>query len=196
MKTILTIYSEYTIPPNLQRHMFEVAAVGRYVVDHWKTGNLDKDLVTKTLLLHDMANIIKFRPPFLGWSEDETVHWLAVQKQFVEKYGSDHHKANEVIIQEIDPPEVEKVVETSLCIGWHHGDKEPSWEGRVCDFADCSVSPKGIVGFEARIADLLQRYHKVEDEGVQRSRINAQQLREYVTVDLDELPDVNFDQEI
>jgi 5'-deoxynucleotidase YfbR-like HD superfamily hydrolase len=41
--------------------MYRVAAIGQYIADHLRADvKVDKDLITKVNLLHDMGNIVKF----------------------------------------------------------------------------------------------------------------------------------------
>lgn len=68
---IQEIYRRYSIPPNLERHMLQVAAVGEYICTHWSGPELNSQLILQALLLHDLGNIVKFKRPFLGELEQE-----------------------------------------------------------------------------------------------------------------------------
>ena len=70
---IKDIYSKYNIPPNLQLHMFRVAAFADILCDNHKKVDFDKEIIIKSCLLHDLGNIIKFDfdnfPELLGAEE-------------------------------------------------------------------------------------------------------------------------------
>lgn len=193
---ILETYRRYDIPPNLVRHQLEVAAVGRYICDHWTGEAVDKNLVTQALLFHDMGNIIKFKRPFLGELEKDALHWEQVQDKYFQKYGRDVHVATCAIIRELGAKQAlfvaEKVQEGNF-IGY----ESLPWEVKVCEYADCCVTPQGIVGFETRLTDLMARYHRTNDEEwVAIMRRNATDVERMVNVNLSELSLVNFDEEI
>ncbi len=57
--TIQQLYEKYEIMPNLQLHMYRVAAVAKMICDHFQKP-INKQEVIITCLLHDIGNIIKF----------------------------------------------------------------------------------------------------------------------------------------
>src|SRR5437588_9728526 len=62
MTNILEVYRKYSIPTNLQLHMLRAAAIGKLITDHWNYQHgpaIDVSVIIKTLLLHDMGNIVK-----------------------------------------------------------------------------------------------------------------------------------------
>jgi hypothetical protein len=156
--TISSLYQKYKIPPNLIRHHLEVTAVGRWICDHWKGEPIDKELITRALLLHDMGNILKFKRPFLGELEQDAEYWEQVQDEFKETYGSDVHSATITIVNEIGFPAVASLL-TEMRNLWFAPPLTVSLEARICEYADCCVTPQGIEGFEARMEDFRQRYH-------------------------------------
>ena len=56
---ITDIYSKYSIPLNLQRHMLGVAALASAICDLFLESVVNKELIVKTSLLHDMGNVLK-----------------------------------------------------------------------------------------------------------------------------------------
>src|ERR1035437_2830314 len=100
-RKILEIYSEYKIPPNLQRHMFWVAAVATMICDNFDEPLPKEDIIT-ACLLHDMGNIVKYElgyfPEFL--KPEGLEYWQNVQNEFREKYGEDEHKVTFLITKE------------------------------------------------------------------------------------------------
>lgn len=198
MSDILEIYQQYNIPPNLQRHMLEVTAVGRFIVDHWRGEQVNKQLITHTLLLHDMGNIIKFQKPFLSDMGKDETYWVKVQHDFKKKYGNDVHHATEEIICEILGEESD-VLKLTNQLGFHSIEQTGylSLEARICDHADMCVSPTGITTFAKRIEDLQQRYQKHDiEKGIVLRKENAKYIQQHVDVDLDSLPEIDFTREI
>ena len=182
--SIQQIYNHYQIPPNLQRHMLEVTAVGRYICDHWSGPSVDKELITKALFLHDMGNIIKFKRPFLGELEPDAAHWEQVQAEFVQKYGSDVHTATMTIITELGKEkEIGWILENMRLVTKQSG-ADDSDVVKICEYADCCVSPEGIVGFERRLLDLIERYQKKNTEWIGIMRSIADYIQANVTIDL------------
>jgi hypothetical protein len=196
--TIAQIYTQYQIPPNLQRHQLEVTAVGQYICDHWIGVSIDKKLVTETLLLHDMGNIIKFKRPFLSEELRDSLHnWEKIQDDFIQKYGKNVHTATMHIAKELQVSD--KTYEMISMLDGEYLAKH----GYSCDelyisnYADMTVSPEGIVGYEKRAEDLKERYGQ---ENIDQHGARRQMNREYVEVrvdtDLSNLRMIDFSQEI
>lgn len=195
--TAADLYSYYKIPPQLQQHQLQVTAVGRYLCDHWTKGKINKELVTKALLLHDMGNIVKFKQPFIGHMEKDAPYWEHVQEEFIQKYGSVAHKATTTILQEIG---VEKeIVELLHSVGYEAQEKgNVLWdEAKIADYADMCVSPKGVVGFEERMQDLIVRYNLTGNErGIAMRRADLEYIQKHVGINLKRLPIINWEPEI
>lgn len=194
---ILDIYDQYQIPPQLQRHQLEVAAVGMYVIDHWQGPKIHKKPLLETLLLHDMGNIVKFKRPFLGEMEKDAKHWEQVQREFFTKYGKETHVVTLAVLKEIGVgKETQEIVRQ---MGYAADGKlyAERWEAKIADFADTCVTPKGIEGFEIRIQDLITRYHLPEGTlKVQAWRDNAAEVQENVDVELSEVAAHDFSKAI
>ncbi len=194
---ILDIYTRYTIPPNLQRHMLEVTAVGQFIAEHWKGPGIDKNLLTQTLLLHDMGNIVKFKKPFLGELAENSTYWEDIQQQFIQKYGTNAHDATEAIVRELH---VSKAVQETIIQMRANPDGSTAavtWEAKIADCADLCVSPEGIVGLEKRLADFMKRYHLNETDPVVIAWTNnAKEVAKYMVVDMNEIPKQDFNEEI
>ncbi|HSW89432.1 MAG TPA: hypothetical protein VLH19_01005 [Patescibacteria group bacterium] len=182
--TTSRIYERYTIPPNLIRHQLEVTAVGRWVCDHWVGQDINEELITQALLLHDMGNIIKFKRPFLGELEKDHTHWENVQEEFIATYGNDVHTATDAIVNELGLPEVFDLLQQMEAV-WKDPEHEQSWDAKICEYADCCVTPEGIVGFEIRIADLKNRYDMTDtSQHVILATKNAREVEENYKGDL------------
>lgn len=162
-KNITDIYHHYHIPLNLQDHMLSVAAVGKIVCNHIRAKKIDSELVTSTLLLHDMGNIIKFNFDntkfFVDEDQSKIDHYRQIQIQFIEKYGTDADQATLKIITEITSDQrIKDLCESSHGSHAHSFIDQPHWEPKICYYADMRISPLGIISVDDRFADLMHRY--------------------------------------
>lgn len=155
--TINTIYTRFQIPPNLKRHMREVATVSQYLLDNWTGEKADQQLTIQTALLHDLGNIVKFKRPFMGELELKADHWEAVQDEMISKYGSNAKSATHQMVAEVGlEKSIGKVLRDMDRL--LEGNNAVMSEAQIVEFADLCVSPEGIVGFERRKQDLIDRY--------------------------------------
>ncbi len=155
------IYAKYQIPEILQNHMYKVAAVGRLIVESLKPQiDLDIDIVTKELLLHDMGNILKI--PVKGnslFTEQEQLSLAKVQEEFLEKFGKEEHVATLTIAKEVGVPEkVIHILENTGSSKLYLTVESEDWYLKVCSYADFRVSPKRIVSIVERFDEIIQRY--------------------------------------
>lgn len=166
MRTIQEIYDEYNIMPTLREHMFRVAAVGEMILDSGDF-NADRDQVMTALLLHDMANIIKFDltvfPQFLEPQGLE--YWQNVQDSMRDKYGSDEHAAHIAVAHEVGAGQ--EVADLVDAIGFHNlciNAESISWAQKICSYADLRVYPHGVVSLDQRLQDGRERYQVSPDQ--------------------------------
>ncbi len=195
---ILDLYATYRIPPQLQRHMLDTAAVGEYIIDHWRWGKtkatFNASTVIKVLLLHDLGNIVKFTTPFIGEMAEQAQYWLGVQAEIAQKYGPFAHQATLAMVQEVATQHPELDLTTTLVvlesIGFYAVENVgyPSWESRIADYADMCVAPQGIVGFAVRMSELIKRYGLTGQEpGIALRKDNAQLIERHATLKLGNL---------
>ena len=191
------LYSRFQIPPNLARHMAEVATVCRYVMDHW-TGpeKIDQKLVIDAALVHDLANIIKFKRPFKGDLETEGEYWQKVQSQVIAQYGQDVHQASIQMLAEAGLARLQPVLQDMFHIYTRDYDSDetpPASESRIVEYADDCVVPEGIVGFETRMQDLYRRYNfSAQDDKARRLIANKDWIQARVGVELGQMPVVQL----
>src|SRR5437899_3061825 len=99
MKVISDIYNKYKIMPTLQKHMLRVAAVASLICDSIGLP-VDRESVIAACLVHDLANIIKFRmnviPEF--FKPEGVEYWQKIKEEYIGKYGEDEHEATIKII--------------------------------------------------------------------------------------------------
>jgi hypothetical protein len=189
--TIHDVYKKYSIPLNLQTHMFRVAAVGSLISNHLNQA-IDQEVIVKTLLLHDMGNILKMNFQKLDFFEPADLsrldHYLKIKQQFLEKYGPDPDQATLKIIQEITNNQ--KIL---YLIKHSHGNhlddfiNSNQWELKICYYADMRIGPFGLISLDERFTDLKKRYsHELkalERYHRQASKIEAK-LQAVTAIDL------------
>jgi len=163
--TIAELYKKFGIPPNLQEHMQRVYGVVSFIEKHW-TGqqNIDWNLTKKMALLHDVGNIVKFdfvkHPEFLGKEEANTDYWKDIQKQMIDKYGSDDNEATRKMLTEIglDPEVVDMIFNKRFLNSIETANSKHS-ALKILYYADLRVLPLGVGSLEERIADIRKRYN-------------------------------------
>lgn len=192
LMSILQLYAQIQTPPNLQRHMQEVAVVCMIILDNWIGEKVDQQLTIQSALLHDLGNIVKFKRPFLGELEADIERWQAVQDEMILKYGSDAKKATHQMIAEIG-------LENSIGRVLHDmdrlldGDIGVMPEAQIVEFADLCVSPEGIVGYNRRKQDLIHRYGAGHGLGwVEPADRLITAIQKNVAIDLNNIETFNF----
>ena len=205
---ILAIYKKYDIPTNLQHHMLTVAALAELICDNLRDVSVDKDLVVKTCLLHDMGNIIKFNfddPSLLDEDDRQRVDELKeIRLQYLKKYGRTPDEATIAIIKEITSDF--RIVE--ICEGghWdvnHTSEKNFVWEKKIVCYADMRVGPFGILPIRERFANLAERrpeskekIMKILEHGLELEKSLQSVSRVYLTEIDDQKIDIQFGYEI
>ena len=165
MRTSREIYEKYNIMLALQLHQLRVAAVGKFICENFEQP-INKNDVILACLFHDMGNIIKFDlsvfPEFLEPEGRE--YWQGVKDEYVKKYGTDHHVANTAIAREIGLPQA--AVACIEGIGFRKTVfvvEHPSFERKICQYADLRVGPHGVLSMEERIQEGRKRYIERQD---------------------------------
>ncbi len=204
MKTVLPqqIYQKYQLPVNLQNHMLWTAALGLLISSRWKGAKLDTRLITTNLLLHDIANLIKFdfNSPLSQQSITEKrdlKYWQNVKKNLKQNYGSDVLSASIRIIQELNPQKSDKIIDL---LKKHTFETIPSllntqgsWEHKIVLYCDIRFKPEGISSLSDRIRDLQKRYQNRDDSWINKQTFKhrldnslklEQQLDSHTEIDL------------
>jgi hypothetical protein len=189
--TILQIYQQYHIPINLRQHMLRVAAVGKIVSENCNSDRINQDLVIKTLLLHDMGNILKFNFDntsfFIKEDKKKIDTYRQIQLEFTTKYGSDADIATIKIIKEITTDQ--KIID--LCANTHGQHVKEfldtsKWNYKICYYSDMRIDPNGVVSIDNRFEDLIARYPKKDELVIyqQQCEIIESQLQKISSIDL------------
>lgn len=151
---ITKIYDKYFLPEHLQLHMLRVTACANLIMDNWIGEKLNKEAVTRVLLLHDMGNMAK-----IPEKEITDINLLKIRKVFTEKYGENDHEINLEIarIEGLNSKEIEllngkrsRKNEETL--------KDNSYERKICAYCDQRVSPNGVTSIQERLEDAKIRY--------------------------------------
>ncbi len=159
-RKISEIYTEYKIMPNLQMHMYRVAAVASIICDNLDE-KVNKEEIITACLLHDMGNIIKsdfeFLPELLQPQGPE--YWQKVKDEYIGKYGDSDHEANVQITKELSSSGnvlylVGQIHFSLMCV---HRDIV-DMNVKITHYADGRVDPYGIVSYEERMNEAKERY--------------------------------------
>lgn len=158
--TIKDIYRKYQIMPQLSLHMRRVAGVGKLILDGWQE-EIDRDLVIRTLLLHDMGNIVKFDLINQLMPIENIEYWQNVQRKWWNKYGRNTHQVTTRIVGELGQEQVIEVIDQEH-EGYVNGNTlsilKQDWPAKILAYCDVRVTPAGVVPMKTRIEDLQKRY--------------------------------------
>src|SRR3989344_4469655 len=161
MKTVRELYTKWRIMPSLQLHQLRVAAVVKLIADNF-TEPVNKEEVILACLFHDMGNIIKsdltYFPEFT--KPEGVEHWEKIKSEFIQKYGTNHHKANIMIAKDIGLPS--KSVTLIDSIGFSqiaYVVEDQSNERKIMQYADIRVGPHGVLSLNERLAEGRKRYN-------------------------------------
>ncbi len=159
---ITDLYKKYSIPTNLQQHMFRVAALGNIICDHLRNIQADKDIITQMLLLHDMGNILKFDFSNLDLFDEEDKSQIdkyrKAQHEFKKKYGNHPDEATVSIIEETASNS--KVLELYKNSHWENAKdfvNSEHWDRKIACYSDMRIGPFGILSLKERFDNLISR---------------------------------------
>lgn len=144
--------------------MLRVAGVGKIIAENWVQG-CDLKLVTELCLLHDMGNIVKFdlsKNDGKFGKIEKVEYWQEVQKSYWDKYGHDAHDATIGIMHDANlsrfVPYIEEEEKLYFAESNESGLSKASTAAIILMYADCRVTPTGVVSYRERIDDLKNRY--------------------------------------
>lgn len=193
------IYKNYPITPNLQEHLLRVAKVALFICNHWMGKKVDKDLIKKAALLHDLGNIVKFDlkryPEYLSKELKRRDFWAKKQKKMIKKYGKDDHEANLKILREIGADDkIVKIISKKSFKYSLRTAKSDDWELKILYYSDLRVGPFGIVSLRERFAEAIPRYGFREelsnlDELVKACYRIEKQIQENLDINVSKITD-------
>jgi hypothetical protein len=203
--TIAELYSQLPLPQLLQTHMLRVAKVGNWLVKNWSGPEFDTQLLRRTILVHDLGNLVKFdltpSAKIKLLTDAEITHWRKVQAELIVKYGRDTDQVTISLLKtcNLDGGDVvatEIAKHTSQ--GLEDAVRENDWVQKLFAYSDFRVGPYGVLSLQQRFADLAERYQNREvewgDPEWVASRLQLyltmeQQISKQLSVSLDELTD-------
>lgn len=164
IQNIDLIYSKYSVPTNIQKHMIRVAAVCELICNKPKPKINSNNLVAVSLI-HDIANIIKAdfldktKLKLLEKKDKKRIDFFKLkQLEFWEKYGEDDNRANEKIAREL---KVNKrmiyLLENKRLVHLSKEQIKKDLELLIFFYADQRVSPKGVVSLKKRTLEYIKR---------------------------------------
>lgn len=184
--------------------MFRVAALGSLICDRLVSQQVDKDLIVKTLLLHDMGNILKFdfeRLDLFEESDKKNVEtYKQAQQDFRLKYGSDPDDATLAIIEELtDDERVGILCEEAHWLNLEKFIDTNRWDAKICTYCDMRTGPFGLLSLPERIKDLKHRRpaeRKYLDRLLELGLLVEEQLDELTEQRLSEITAELVDEEV
>ncbi len=163
ISNIIEIYNRFNVPPNLQRHLFQVAAVGKLIADSWKGPKLNREDLLAYLLLHDLGNLVKYdfshKELLTPEMQDKLDYWKTAQQEARQKYGSDAHQATIAMVRTLGvPARVIALLEQDDFRNLEIVAAGNNWEQKIGKYSDYRAGPSGVVLLSDRIKDLRKRY--------------------------------------
>ena len=164
---ISEIYNQYKIPPTLQLHMLRVASLGILIAESIDDTNLsikiDKNLIVRTLLIHDMGNIIKMsfdKPsPYFTEENDNLDYWKTQREEFIKRYGNEEHDAVTSIAKELSFNSQEIRLLTQRGFSNNESTLNSSdYNLKIGSYADQRVAPDGVRTLAQRLSEAKERY--------------------------------------
>ena len=193
------IYKQYSITPNLQEHMLRVTKVVLFIIDHWQGRKIDKELIKKAALLHDLGNIVKFDlkryPEYLGEELKRRDFWVEKQKEMIKKYGKDDHQACLKILREIGvDAKIIKIISDKSFKYSLKTKKSDNWELKILFYSDLRVGPKGILTMKQRFREVVPRLKMYRESDHFGDLIKAcyqieKQIQDNLDVDVSDITD-------
>lgn len=160
---VADLYAKYQIMPQLVEHQLRVGGIAKLITDEWEDRAVAQECVN-ACLLHDMGNIVKFR----GLTDPA---WIAVQKEYHDKYGVDAHEATIGILMDAGLAKYAELIEEEKRLYEATPTERTIFEqyskpAIVVLYADLRVMPDGVVSIEERTQDLIKRYQNKRTENI------------------------------
>ena len=134
-------------------------------------------------------------PEFLDKEQVNIDYWKKVQKQIIQKYGTDDHEATKKMLAEIGANEEIAEIVLNKSFDKSLGVKSSSnWALKILYYADFRTLPAGIGTLEERIADVKARMPKYTSRSdfedlVAAGREIEKQLQQNLNVPVSEIND-------
>ncbi len=163
--TAQSLYDRFSVPPNLQEHMLRVAAVAEIIAGRCAGVTVDFSSLMSACLLHDLGNIVKFEidkyPHYLGAEVVRRDYWEGVQRDMIERYGTDDHAVTAVMLEEAGiPVVVRRLIDSKSFPHAIEIADGTDWTRKIFLYSDLRVAPLGIVSLDERLDEALARLEK------------------------------------
>lgn len=171
LRDIAILCRAYRVPPNLKMHLLRVAAVGAWICRHWQGPAVDEAIVVKTLLLHDIGNIVKAdyitNPGLFPEEMQNLKYWIAVQDIVRERFGENDVTATLAIAKDIGvSSRVLSLIEQKQFVLNEETASSSDWERKICAYSDQRVTPHGVASLHERLEEARHRYQNVRGASV------------------------------
>ena len=200
-ETANDLYTEWRVPPNLQRHLLTVAAVADAVLDAWFGPPIDRNRILRVLLLHDIGNVVKSdfdnQPNLLEEEQDRIDHWKHVQAEMIDRFGKDDHVASHRIAEIIGLSRDElALLDAKIFIKNDLTRESTDYELKLAAYADQRVAPHGVMGLLDRLSEAKERYRDKPGSSMNNPRTDLliecavaieNQLRQYMRINPDSI---------
>ena len=190
------VYTDYDIMPALQLHQLRVAAVAKLICENVVKPINNRDVIL-ACLFHDMGNIIKSDltkfPEFRA--EKGLPYWEEIKASFIEKYGTNSHRANVAIAKEIGlPPQAIFYIDGVSFSNLAKVVESDSREQKICEYADTRVGPYGVLSLKERLKEARSRYIEsgksyYSEEGFERLSRSAEELERQISAEMKITPE-------
>lgn len=173
----MTIYQNYALPLVLQNHMLRVAAVAKWIIEHWNNSSikLNEEEIIEVLLLHDIGNIVKgeddnFKALFPDTYDMESFeYWINMRKWVREHYGNNDLEATQNIVKEIGiSKKLQEMIEKKQFYNNKKTYESTDFAIKICAYADQRVAPEGVMSLNGRLNEAIKRYQNVKDASINR----------------------------
>ncbi len=163
--TVESIYSRYHLPTLLQTHLWRTASLMELLLRHWQGPPVDHALLIETMLVHDLANLVKFdlseTSRTMMFSAEELVAYRQLQAEWHQTYGRVVDEVTVTFLKELRLANTDKI--SQLILTHTSGTErktveEHNWAQKLCDYTDFRIAPHGLVTLRERFDDLGKRY--------------------------------------
>lgn len=172
---IAEIYELYRVPSVLQSHMLRSAALAQLICEHWDGPPIHKEVITTTMLIHDIGNIAKMdfgqgAEPIDEYGDAN--YWRRIQIEFIRKYGADDHIATFNVATELGlGRRILWLVINKIFIHNEMISASNDYELKICAYSDQHIGPRGVVSLEERFSELRRRYGSKTNASINHPRI-------------------------
>lgn len=181
---------EYRVPPHIMAHMEKVAAVASYLADRLiaKGYQVNKDLLEKACLLHDLVKTCEISDPEANPSLTPSPQDLAVWKRLRTKFAAvGHINAAYQILSGLGEKDLATIIlkhRFESVIDPSAKNRPSTWEDKLLYYADKRVKHDRIVTLDERLEDGRKRYFPDGDVPVsEKGTIKAIRILEHEICD-------------